>query len=56
MSRSKSKFYSINYEKVFGKQIKARPIKIKLLKLKKERLIEAKKLRLLELKKKKGFN
>lgn len=33
MTRSRSKFYSINYEKVFGKPIKSRPIRIKPIKL-----------------------
>lgn len=35
MARSKSKFYSIDYEKVFGKPIKSRPTRIDIMRLKK---------------------
>ncbi len=40
MARSKTKFYIINYEKIFGKPIRSRPVSIKLNRLKKTKLIK----------------
>jgi hypothetical protein len=36
MGRGKTKRFSINYEKIFGKPITSRPIRIKPIKLQKE--------------------
>ncbi len=40
MARSKSRKFSINYPKIFGTEIRSRPMKIKLLKLKKLKLLK----------------
>ncbi len=55
MARSRTKFYSINYEKIYGKPIRSRPISVDFIRLKKIQLIKAKKLKLLELKRNKGL-
>ena len=40
MTRGKSKFYSINYEKIFGKPIASRPTKKDIMRLKKTKLVK----------------
>jgi hypothetical protein len=47
MGRSGTRRFSINYEKIFGKQIPSRPLRIKLIKLKQLKLKKLKRNKLI---------